>query len=132
MSPELYKNLEAIIGLLKSNVYAATDALDCDDGVKFFSEKAKESDTSMAEVYFFIRKPISMKYRMIFRRLARQSILRKSLKITSKGIRGTYKKTVPYYEIGMSEEAGPDARARPTCGIGRGRRRGWTGWSWPT
>jgi len=91
------------MGLLKSNVYAATDALDCDEGVRFFSEKAKESAAPMAEVYFFIRRPISEKYRYIFRRLARQSILRTSLKITSKGIRGDYKKTVPYYEIGMPE-----------------------------
>jgi Mg-chelatase subunit ChlD len=91
------------MGLLKSNVYAATDALDCDEGVRFFSEKAKESAASMAEVYFFIRRPISEKYRYIFRRLARQSILRTSLKITSKGIRGDYKKTVPYYQIGMPE-----------------------------
>jgi Mg-chelatase subunit ChlD len=91
------------MGLLKSNVYAATDALDCDEGVRFFSEKAKESAASMAEVYFFIRRPISEKYRYIFRRLARQSILRTSLKITSKGIRGDYKKTVPSYQIGMPE-----------------------------
>jgi Mg-chelatase subunit ChlD len=91
------------MGLLKSNVYAATDALDCDEGVKFFSEKAKESAASMTEVYFFIRRPISEKYRYIFRRLARQSILRTSLKITSKGIRGDYKKTIPYYQIGMPE-----------------------------
>jgi len=98
-----YENLEAIIGLLKSNVYAATDALDCDKGVKFFSEKAKDSATSMAEVYFFIRRPISEKYKNIFRRLARQSILKTSLKITSKGIRGSNRKTVPYYKIGMPE-----------------------------
>ena len=98
-----YKNLEAIMGLLKSNVYAATDALDCDEGVRFFSEKAKESAASMAEVYFFVRRPISEKYKYIFRRLARQSILRTSLKITSKGIRGIYKKTIPYYQIGMPE-----------------------------
>ncbi len=98
-----YKNLEAILGLLKSNVYASTDALDCDEGVKFFTEKAKNSEASMAEVYFFIRRPISEKYKKIFRRLARQSILKTSLKITSKGIRGNYKKTVPYYHIGMPE-----------------------------
>ena len=91
------------MGLLKSNVYAATDALDCDEGVRFFSEKAKESAASMAEVYFFVRRPISEKYKYIFRRLARQSILRTSLKITSKGIRGIYKKTIPYYQIGMPE-----------------------------
>ncbi len=98
-----HKNLEAMLGLLKSNVYAATDALDCDEGVKFFTEKAKNSETSMAEVYFFIRRPISEKYKKIFRRLARQSILKTSLKITSKGIRGNYKKTVPYYHVGMPE-----------------------------
>jgi len=98
-----HKNLEAILGLLKSNVYASTDALDCDEGVKFFTEKAKNSETSMAEVYFFIRRPISEKYKKIFRRLARQSILKTSLKITSKGIRGNYKKTVPYYHVGMPE-----------------------------
>jgi len=98
-----YKNLEAIIGLLKSNVYAATDALDCDEGVKFFSEKAKDSATSMAEVYFFIRRPISEKYKKIFRRLARQSILKTAFKITSKGIRGNYRITIPHYEIGTPE-----------------------------
>jgi Mg-chelatase subunit ChlD len=98
-----YKNLEAIIGLLKSNVYAATDAIDTDEGVRFFSEKAKESGEFMPEIYFFIRRPVSEKYKKVFRRLARQSIIKLSLKITSKGIRGQYKKTVPYYQIGMPE-----------------------------
>ncbi|MHA1196220.1 MAG: vWA domain-containing protein [Promethearchaeota archaeon] len=97
--------MEAIIGLLKSNVYAATDALDCDDGVKFFAEKAKESQTSMAEIYFFIRRPISERYKHIFRRLARQSILKTSLKITSRGIKGSYRRITPHYEIGRSEFA---------------------------
>ncbi len=91
------------MGLLKSNVYAATDALDCDEGVKFFSEKAKNSEASMAELYFFIRRPISEKYKHIFRRLARQSIIKTSLKITSKGIRGNYKKVTPSYQIGHPE-----------------------------
>lgn len=98
-----YKNLDAILGLLKSNVYAATDALDCEDGVKFFSEKSKESELVMPEVYFFIRRPISEKYKKIFRRLARQSILKMSLKITSKGIKGNLKKIIPHYEIGSPE-----------------------------
>lgn len=98
-----YKNLEAIMGMLKSNVYAATDALDCEDGVKFFSEKSKESGLIMPEVYFFIRRPISKKYKAIFRRLARQSILKTSLRITSRGIKGSLKKTIPSYEIGMAE-----------------------------
>ncbi|MFX1257413.1 MAG: VWA domain-containing protein [Promethearchaeota archaeon] len=99
-----YKNIEAIMGMLKSNIYAATEALDCDDGVKFFSEKAKESDGAfMPEIYFFIRRPISEKYKKIFRRLARQSILKTSFKITSRGIKGTLKKTIPYYKIGMPE-----------------------------
>ncbi|MFX1410333.1 MAG: hypothetical protein ACFFA6_08265, partial [Promethearchaeota archaeon] len=98
-----YKNLEAMLGLLKSNVYAATDAIDTDEGVRFFSEKAKDSGEFMPEIYFFIRRPVSEKYKKIFRRLARQSILKLSLKITSKGIRGQYKKTVPHYQIGMPE-----------------------------
>ena len=91
------------MGLLKSNVYAATDALDCDEGVQFFSEKAKNSEISMAEVYFFIRRPISEQYKQVFRRLARQSIIKTSLKITSKGIRGTFKKVAPSYQIGSPE-----------------------------
>ena len=91
------------MGLLKSNVYAAADALDCDEGVQFFAEKAKNSEASMAEVYFFIRRPISEKYRHIFRRLARQSILKTSLKITSKGIRGNFKKVTSSYQIGAPE-----------------------------
>ncbi|MBY9007307.1 MAG: VWA domain-containing protein [Candidatus Lokiarchaeota archaeon] len=88
---------------MKSNVFAATDALNCDEGVRFFSEKAKETPSFMPEVYFFIRRPISKKYRYIFRRLARQSILTSSLKITSKGIRGYKRKTLPYYKLDMGE-----------------------------
>ncbi|MHA2009307.1 MAG: VWA domain-containing protein [Promethearchaeota archaeon] len=91
------------MGLLKSNVYAATDILNTEEGVEFFSEKAKEAGDFMPEIYFFIRRPISGRYKTIFRRLARQSILKLSLKITSKGIRGQFKKAVPFYKIGMSE-----------------------------
>jgi len=91
------------MGLLKANVYAATDALNCDESVKFFAEKAQDSGDFMPEVYFFIRRPISAKYKTIFRRLARQSILKLSLKIASRGIRGQFKKTVPYYQISMPE-----------------------------
>jgi len=91
------------MGLLKANVYASTDALDTEEGVNFFSEKAKEAGEFMPEIYFFIRRPISEKYKAIFRRLARQSILKLSLKITSKGIRGYFKKTIPNYQIGMPE-----------------------------
>ncbi|MBY8981156.1 MAG: VWA domain-containing protein, partial [Candidatus Lokiarchaeota archaeon] len=69
----------------------------------FFSEKAKNSEISMAEVYFFIRRPISEQYKQVFRRLARQSIIKTSLKITSKGIRGNFKKVAPSYQIGSPE-----------------------------
>ena len=98
-----HKNLEALKGLLKSNVYAAVDALDSEEGVKFFSEKSKEASDAMPELYFFIRRPISEQYKYIFRRLARQSILKHSLRISSRGIKGVYKKTVPYYRRGMPE-----------------------------
>jgi len=98
-----HKNLEAVMGLLKSNVYAATDALDTEEGIRFFSEKAEDSGMAMSELYFFIRRPISERYKSIFRRLARQSIIKLSLKITSKGIRGMYRKTNSYYKIGMPE-----------------------------
>ncbi|MHA2119704.1 MAG: hypothetical protein ACW990_00730, partial [Promethearchaeota archaeon] len=91
------------MGLLKANVYAASDILDTEEGVRFFAEKAKESGDVMPEIYFFIRRPISGKYKSIFRRLARQSILKLSLKITSRGIRGQFKKAVPSYKIGMPE-----------------------------
>ncbi|MFW9902234.1 MAG: VWA domain-containing protein [Candidatus Thorarchaeota archaeon] len=98
-----HKNLEALMGLLKANIYASVDALDTEEGVQFFSERTAETGDFMPEVYFFIRRPISEKYKSIFRRLARQSILKLSLKITSKGIRGQFKKTVPYYQMGMPE-----------------------------
>ncbi len=84
-------------------MYAATDALDHEQGVKFFSEQAEKSPEIMPEIYFFIRRPISDKYKNIFRNLARESILTTSLKITSQGIKGFKRKTVPYYHLGMSE-----------------------------
>ncbi|MFW9821983.1 MAG: VWA domain-containing protein [Candidatus Thorarchaeota archaeon] len=92
-----------MLGLIKANVYAATDTLDTEEGVKFFSDKIKEAPDFMPEIYFFIRRPISARYKSIFRRLARQSILKLSLKITSKGIRGQFKRSIPYYKIGMPE-----------------------------
>ena len=98
-----HKNLEAVMAMLKSNLYAATDALDTEEGVRFFSERAKDSNMEMPEIYFFIRRPLSEKYKKIFRRLTRQSILKTALKITSKGIKGTITKTVPYYKIGNPE-----------------------------
>jgi len=98
-----HKNFEAILGMLKSNLYAATDALDSKEGVDFITEKAKDPNMKMPELYFFIRRPISEKYKKVFRRLTRESILKTSLKITSKGIRGTIIKTVPYYKIGDPE-----------------------------
>ena len=98
-----HKNLEALMGLLKANIYAATDVLDTEEGVKFFAEKAKDSGEFMPEIYFFIRHPISEKYKSIFRRLARQSIIKLSLKITSKGIRGQFKRTIPFYQMGIPE-----------------------------
>lgn len=97
-------NLEAVMGLLKSNVYASTDALDTEEGVNFFQEKAQNLDGAfMPEVYFFIRRPISEQYKNIFRRLARQSILKTSLKISSRGIKGGPKQIVPYYHPGMPD-----------------------------
>lgn len=84
-------------------MYAASDAINCEEGVKFFSEKAKETSMIMPELYFFIRRPISGKYKKIFRRLARESIIKTALKISSRGIHGYQKKTVPYYYIGMPE-----------------------------
>ncbi|KKL79993.1 hypothetical protein LCGC14_2009260 [marine sediment metagenome] len=96
-------NLDALLGLIKANIYAATDVLNTEEGVQFFSEKAQESGDFMPEIYFFIRHPVSGKYKSIFRRLARQSIIKLSMKITSKGIRGQFKKAIPNYKIGMPE-----------------------------
>ena len=96
-------NLDALLGLIKANVYAATDVINTEEGVQFFSEKTQESGDFMPEIYFFIRHPASGKYKSIFRRLARQSIIKLSLKITSKGIRGQFKKAIPNYKIGMPE-----------------------------
>ncbi len=90
-----HKNLEALMGLLKVNVYAAASVLDTEEGVKFFAEKAKDSGEFMPEIYLFIRRPISEKYKTIFRKLARQSIIKLSLKINSKAIRVQYKKNEP-------------------------------------
>jgi len=96
-------NLDALLGLIKANVYAATDVLNTEEGVQFFSEKVQESGDFMAEIYFFIRRPVSGQYKSIFRRLARQSIIKLSMKITSKGIRGQFKKAIPNYKIGLPE-----------------------------
>jgi hypothetical protein len=46
-----HKNFEAILGMLKSNLYAATDALDTKEGVDFITEKAADPNIKMPELY---------------------------------------------------------------------------------
>ncbi len=89
-----HENVSAILGLAQASQYAVADAVSNEQGVKFFVKQLDKGLAAAPELFFRLRTNLSPKYRSIYRRLARTLILRSSLNISGKGLRGEiYKKT---------------------------------------
>ncbi|MHA1203352.1 MAG: VWA domain-containing protein [Candidatus Heimdallarchaeum aukensis] len=81
-------NMPAIQGLAISNKFAVAEALNSKKGYTLLARRAAKGDSSAPELFFMLRTAIDDKMRPIFRRLARQVILKTAYGITGQGIRG--------------------------------------------
>ncbi|MHA1238872.1 MAG: vWA domain-containing protein [Candidatus Odinarchaeia archaeon] len=97
-----YANLTALKEFAKINPYAVADALFSDERMKVLSRQIFYGTNTAPELYFSLKGALSHERKAIFKRLARSSILKASLKIAGRGLRGETEKHVPYYP-GMQE-----------------------------
>lgn len=98
-----YGNLSAIKGLSKVNPVAVSDALSCPDAALLIARRLSRGDVqSPVELYALLRGNLNRKYKQIFRRLAKIAIIKTSLRISGRGLRGPLRKRVAYYP-GLSE-----------------------------
>lgn len=97
-------NVEAVMAMMKSNIYAATSALSGQEGDKFLQRQAKNTQGfSIVQMFFMVRTVAPDHTRKLMKNLAKKVILQTSLKIVGRGLqKGLKRKRVPYYP-GMSE-----------------------------
>ena len=98
------QNPQAVTALLKTNVFAASSALFTNEGASFFSEMEQKSQgRTLLNIFFMVRTLAPKKYKMLLRQIARNVILKTTLKIAGRGIeKGMKRVRVPYYP-GMME-----------------------------
>ncbi len=95
-------NMPAIQGLAVSNKFAVAEALNSKKGYTMVARRAAKGDNSAPELFFMLRSALDERTRPVFRRLARQVIMKSAFGITSQGIRGeVFEQTE--YEIGLDE-----------------------------
>ncbi|TFG19606.1 MAG: VWA domain-containing protein [Promethearchaeota archaeon] len=98
------QNAEAVMALLKTNVFAASSALFTNEGASFLSEMESNSQgTTLLNIFFMVRALAPKKYKVLLRQISRNMILKTTLKIAGRGIeKGMKRVRVPYYP-GMME-----------------------------
>ncbi|MDH5400852.1 MAG: VWA domain-containing protein [Candidatus Heimdallarchaeota archaeon] len=82
------ENIPAIQGLALSNSLAVAEQMSSKEGFQMISRRSSSGDNSAPNLFFMLRGNLSERARPIFRRLARQSVLKVSRGITGKGLRG--------------------------------------------
>ncbi|MHA1911623.1 MAG: vWA domain-containing protein [Candidatus Kariarchaeaceae archaeon] len=95
-------NMPAVQGLAMSNHFAVADTLSSTRGYKMIARKASSGDSSAPELFFMLRGTLNETYRPIFKRLAKQTILKVSQGITGQGLRGRLLERTEYVP-GMEE-----------------------------
>lgn len=100
----LSENMEAIMGLAQSNQFAVSSMLATMEGMEFLTRHAHDApeDANVPRLYLLIHRAAPPRFKRIFRRLARTTIIRTSLKIAGRGLRGTVPARAPYHP-GMPE-----------------------------
>ncbi len=90
-------NIEALMGVAQSNIYAATAELSKPKYNQFFAQKYKEQkDNFIPQLYFMIRAHAPPQTKKMLMRLTRSIILRKTLNISGKGDRGKNRQRIRY------------------------------------
>lgn len=91
-------NIDALMSLTQSNVYAATAELQKSEYSHFFSEKYRENKASfIPQLYFMIRSHAPRSFKLMLQRLTRSIILRSSLNISGRGSKGKSRHRIRYY-----------------------------------
>ncbi len=97
-----YDNIPALKGIAKSNQYAVAEALQSNEGVRMLERRAARGEGSAPELFFMLRSNYDPKYRKIYRRLARKSILKSSYRVVGRGLKGEIRVKTEY-EPGMTD-----------------------------
>ena len=82
-----HENLPALVSLAKINRYAVSNTLSSDK-LTSLGRLAGKGGVYTPRLYFIIRGVVDTKRRKIFRRLARTSLLKMSLRVAGQGLRG--------------------------------------------
>lgn len=90
-----HENLPALVSLAKINRYAVSNSLSMDKMISL-GRIAGKGGVTTPRFYFVMRGVVDNKRRKIFRRLARTSILKLSLRIAGEGLRGDVVKHSQY------------------------------------
>ena len=91
-------NIEALMGLAQSNIYAVTAELQQSEYNQFFSQKFKNGqDSFIPFLYFMIRAHAPRSFKIMLQKLTRSIILRNSLNISGRGSHGKARHHVNYY-----------------------------------
>ena len=96
-------NIDALMGMAQSNIYAVTAELQKPEYTHFFAQKHKtHGDSFIPQLYFMVRSHAPKSFKIMLQRLTRSIILRTSLNISGRGTKGKSRHRVKYYP-GMPE-----------------------------
>ncbi len=91
-------NIEALMSLAQSNIYAVTAELQQTEYTHFFAEKYRENkDSFIPHLFFMIRSHAPLSFKLMLQRLTRSIILRSSLNISGRGSKGKSRHRIHYY-----------------------------------
>lgn len=91
-----YENLPALMTLTKINKYAVSNTLNT-ERLSSLGRVAGKGGIITPRMYFVMRGVLDTQRRQIFRRLARSSLLRMSLRVAGQGLRGDLPRRGEYY-----------------------------------
>jgi uncharacterized protein with von Willebrand factor type A (vWA) domain len=97
-------NVQALMAMATTNIYAVTAELSKTEYSSFFATKQKENagENFIPKLFFMIRSHAPMRFRLLLQRITRSIILKTSLNISGRGYRGKTRHRIRYYP-GLSE-----------------------------
>ncbi|MHA2002077.1 MAG: vWA domain-containing protein [Promethearchaeota archaeon] len=91
-------NINSLMSLAQSNIYAVTAELQKPEYTQFFSKKHKQQqDGFIPQLYFMVRSHAPPQFKILLQRLTRSIILRTSLNISGRGSKGKARHRIRYY-----------------------------------
>jgi len=99
-----HNNPKAVIALMKTNLYAASSALSTDEGASFLSKQEQTTPgNALIELFFMVRTTAPPKYKKLLKKIARNVIMKTSIKISGRGMQKGIKRKRIQYHPGMAE-----------------------------